>query len=133
MATDRLRLDWLVAPSDAESVPSIDAASLVADRRRSDRPRTALQCQIVSGWLRERRHGTIRDIHEGGARIRVSCSPDHILDPVELSIANRSYQASVAWRSEREIGLRFSSGPDGGDEQIAALQAILREMRSRPR
>ena len=131
VAKERLSLDWLVALPEAEAVPSVKPAPVVAERRRSDRPRTALECRLVSGWLREQRHGTIRDIHEGGARIRVYGRPDHVLDPVEVSIADRSYRASVAWRSEREIGLRFLSSPDGGDEQIAALQAILGEMRLR--
>lgn len=102
-----------------------------AERRIKDRPRTALECEVVHGQWRERHAGTVRNIHEGGARVRISCRPEDVTEPVELRVGGRVYPAAVAWRSEREVGLRFIAAlDDDAERQVADLRSILEQMRA---
>ena len=109
-------------------------ASSASERRIKDRPRTALECEVIHGHWRERHSGTVRNIHEGGARVRVSCPAERVAEPVELKVGTHSYPATIAWRSEREIGLRFIVALDDEEgRQVAGLREILQEMRASSR
>lgn len=79
-----------------------------ADARRLPRPRVAMRGQILHGIHRECADVVIRDLTEGGAKVRLTTpSRVAIRGRLVLRIASVDRQCVVAWQSGDEIGLRF--------------------------
>jgi len=87
---------------------SPSAGATASDDRRLARDRTAMACTIVHGMFRERQAGVVRDIHEHGARIRPSASPQTFQGGVELIVEDQVFRGEVVGRSRTEMGIRFS-------------------------
>ncbi|PZO04787.1 MAG: hypothetical protein DCF28_05255 [Alphaproteobacteria bacterium] len=116
------RCDGLVSPVPQSHILSDYSAKL--ESRRMKRVRSVIPCTISFGAFGEKSNGVVRDIHRYGARVRPSCSAMAVSDPVELRFDNELFLAKIAWRNDREIGLRFlNSGitnedPESGPEYI---------------
>lgn len=117
-----------IAAADGPDTPP-DADLTAGGRRSKRRDRTAVACGLIHGRFRERHPGVVRDIHEGGARIRPACSPSVIQDPVELDVNGERIFARIAWRSERELGLSFGPPNDEGTSHAASLRLLAVQMR----
>ena len=77
------------------------------DHRRRSRDRTTKPCIIVHGMFREKHNGVVRDIHEGGARIRPSGPADTFHGRVELIVGDQTFHGEIVWRNRTEMGVRF--------------------------
>lgn len=121
------------ATASESASPQLEATTVAAasdGRRQRPRSRTALACALTHGLFGEQHSGTVRDIHEDGARIRPSCPPAVVTGPVRLEVQGRSYEGRVAWRTERELGLQFTAVAERTDaEPIAGLRLLTAQMR----
>lgn len=64
--------------------------------------------QILHGIHRECADVVVRNLTEGGAKVRLTASPGvHLTGPLILRIASLDRPCVVAWQSGDEVGLRF--------------------------
>ncbi len=79
-----------------------------ADARRRPRPRVAMSGQILHGIHRECADVVIRNLTDGGAKVRLTGATGvQITGPLILRIASVDRTCAVAWQSGDEVGLRF--------------------------
>lgn len=79
-----------------------------ADARRRPRPRVAMSGQILHGVHRECADVVVRNLTEGGAKVRLTSTTGvRITGALVLRIANVDRACIVAWQSGDEVGLRF--------------------------
>ncbi|GLS02511.1 hypothetical protein GCM10007859_25350 [Brevundimonas denitrificans] len=79
-----------------------------ADARRRPRPRVAMRGQILHGMHRECADVVIRNLTDGGAKVRLTAATGvQITGPLTLRIASVDRPCVVAWQSGDEVGLRF--------------------------
>ena len=97
------------APSDRRKPRVMTARDAPApDPRQRPRPRTAMSGQILYGMHRETADVVVRNLTDGGAKVRLSAAAGvRISDRVVLRIAAVDRVGIVAWRSGNEVGLRF--------------------------
>ena len=80
------------------------------DNRRRERPRIAVTAQIVHGPLKESHAVVVRNMHEGGAKVRLTSSRGVILSgQVVLKLTAGERDCTVVWQEGNEVGLQFSS------------------------
>ncbi|MDZ4113044.1 MAG: PilZ domain-containing protein [Brevundimonas sp.] len=95
-----------------------------ADRRSTQRDRCVLRCRITHGPWNEVLDAIIRDLHEDGARLRLS-APVVMAGRMRLEIqpSGAVHMADVAWQRGDEIGVRLIATLDETVErQIEALR-----------
>ncbi|HYC98516.1 PilZ domain-containing protein [Brevundimonas sp.] len=79
------------------------------DNRRRERPRIAVTAQIVHGPMKETHAVVVRNMHEGGAKVRLTSTRGVMLSgPVILKLTTEERHCTVVWQAGDEVGLRFS-------------------------
>lgn len=79
------------------------------DNRRRERPRIAVTGQIIHGPMRESHGVVVRNMHEGGAKVRLTPGRGvTISGPVVLKLTAGERDCTVVWQEGDEVGLRFS-------------------------
>jgi hypothetical protein len=82
------------------------------DNRRRERPRIAVTGQIVHGPMKETYAVVVRNMHEGGAKVRLTSTRGVTLSgPVVLKLTAGDRQCTVVWQAGDEVGLQFSQRP----------------------
>ncbi|MDZ4373796.1 MAG: PilZ domain-containing protein [Phenylobacterium sp.] len=107
------------------------SAQADADRRSIQRERCVLRCRITYGPWNEVVDAILRDLHEDGARLRLS-SRVVLTGRLRLEIqpGGAVHMADVAWRRGDEIGVRLVETLDETVErQIETLQRAGARMR----
>lgn len=78
------------------------------DSRQRPRPRVAMTGQLVHGVHRECADVVIRNITDGGAKVRLTATRGVVFtSPLTLRLASGDRNCAVAWQREDEVGLRF--------------------------
>lgn len=78
------------------------------DLRRRPRPRMAMSGQIVHGFHGEVADVVVRNLTEGGAKVRLTSTVGvTVQGRVVLRLAAGDRSGVVAWQSGDEIGLKF--------------------------
>jgi hypothetical protein len=78
------------------------------DNRRRERPRIAVTAQIVHGPTGETHAVVVRNMNEGGAKVRLTATRGVALSgSVVLKLASGERDCAVVWQSREEVGLRF--------------------------
>lgn len=99
-----------------------------SERRRLSRARTMMSATAYLGSWRDRTPCVVRDLHEHGARIRLSDAyPQDVLE-VELDIFDSRRRGRVVWVRGKEVGLTFEAHTSTADRQIEVLKNTLRNM-----
>lgn len=84
------------------------SADLPPDARRLPRPRVAMKGQLLHGIHREAADVVIRNLTEGGAKVRLTSTVNAAIgDRLVLRLPTGERPCVVAWKSGDEIGLRF--------------------------
>lgn len=114
------------------SRPELQGSVVDQEARCRPRVRSELVCQVSLGPLREQASGTVCDIHNEGARVRLDSDLMAISGPVELEVEDRRFLAKLAWINGREIGLHFVADLTHEQEDIvhhlrSALDTMKRE------
>ena len=107
------------------------AASPESDRRSASRDRCVLRCRVTHGSRQEVAEGIIRDLHDGGARLRL-ISRATVTGRVRLEVypAGAVYLADVIWQRGDTIGVRLVVTLDQtAEQQIEALRRLEAQMR----
>lgn len=107
------------------------SASPKSDRRSANRDRCVLRCRVTHGPLQEVAEGVIRDLHDGGARLRL-LSRATVAGRVRLEVypAKGAYLADVIWQRGDTIGVRLVATLDQiVEQQIEALRRLEAQMR----
>ena len=79
------------------------------DHRRRERPRIAVTAQIIHGPMREAHAVVVRNMHEGGAKVRLTSTRGVTLSgQVVLKLTTGERDCTVVWQAGNEVGLRFS-------------------------
>lgn len=102
-----------------------------ADRRSTQRERCVLRCQISFGPWNEVLDAIIRDLHEDGARMRLT-SRVTVTGRVRLHLqpSGNLHIADVVWQRDMELGVRLIATHDEPVElQIEALRRAGARMR----
>jgi|GEM_PF-2234523 len=78
------------------------------DPRRRPRPRVAVSGQIVHGLHREVLDVVVRNLTEGGAKVRL-LAPNRmqVTGPIVLRLPSGDHRGVVAWQSGHEVGVKF--------------------------
>lgn len=78
------------------------------DPRRRPRPRVAVSGQIIHGLHREVTDVVVRNLTDGGAKVRLS-APNRmqITGRLVLRLPTGDRSGVVAWQSGQEVGLKF--------------------------
>ncbi|MEJ6788597.1 hypothetical protein BrevBR_03500 [Brevundimonas sp. BR2-1] len=78
------------------------------DLRRRPRPRTAMSGQIVHGFHGEVIDVVVRNLTEGGAKVRLTSTVGvTVQGRVVLRLATGERTGAAAWQSGNEVGLKF--------------------------
>lgn len=78
------------------------------DPRRRPRPRTAMSGQIVHGFHREVIDVVVRNLTDGGAKVRLTSTVGvTVQGRVVLRLAAGERTGTVAWQAGNEVGLKF--------------------------
>lgn len=102
-----------------------------ADRRTARRERCVLGCQVIYGVWNEVVDAIIRDLHEDGARLRLT-SRVTMTGRLQLRIqpSGDLHIADVVWQRGDELGVRLIATLDEPVErQIEALRLAAAELR----
>lgn len=102
-----------------------------ADRRSTQRERCVLRCQISFGPWNEVVDAIIRDLHEDGARMRLT-SRVKVTGRVRVQLqpSGNLHVADVVWQRDMELGVRLIATRDEPVElQIEALRRAGARMR----
>ena len=99
-----------------------------AERRRLGRDRTTMAAVAYIGSWRERSACIVRDMHDHGARIRLTDAYPQDVIEVELDILDTRRRGRVVWAQGKELGLSFESEAVTADRQIEVLRETLRKM-----
>ena len=79
------------------------------DHRRRERPRIAVTARIIHGPMREAHAVVVRNMHEGGAKVRLTEARGvTVSGPVVLKLTTGERDCTVVWQRGDEVGLRFS-------------------------
>ena len=105
------------------------------DRRGPRRQRVLLPCCIMYGATSMSVQGSVRDLHDKGAFVRLSAQ---IALPKRVSVLigrdGAAYDAEIAWRRGADLGLRFLSTvdiADATDQHIRILRQLWLAMAGR--
>ena len=80
----------------------------LGDARRRPLPRVAMSGQILHGIHRECAEVVIRNLTDGGAKVRLTSTTGvQIRGPLVLRVASVDRACVVAWQSGDEVGLKF--------------------------
>lgn len=83
------------------------------DVRRQPRPRVAVRGQLLHGIHRECAEVVVRNLTEGGAKVRMtSTDADAVSPPLVLRVDAVERRCAIAWRAGDQIGLRFEPAAD---------------------
>ncbi|HEY0600267.1 PilZ domain-containing protein [Brevundimonas sp.] len=78
------------------------------DNRRRERRRIAVTAQIVYGPMRESHAVVVRNMHEGGAKVRLTATRGVTFSGrVVLKLETGDRCCAVVWQAGDEIGLQF--------------------------
>jgi len=78
------------------------------DPRRRPRPRVAMSGQIVHGIHGEVINVVVRNLTEGGAKVRLTSTVGvTVRGRVVLRLAAGEHTGTVAWQAGDEVGLKF--------------------------
>ena len=100
------------------------------DRRSVGRERCVLRCRITHGTWGEVVDGIVRNLHEDGARLRLS-SRSSMSGRMKLEIqpSGSLHLADVVWQRGDEVGVRFIATLDQpAERQIEALRLAGEQM-----
>ena len=79
------------------------------DHRKRERPRIAVTARIIHGPLKESHAVVVRNMHEGGAKVRLTDTRGLTFSgPAVLQLAGGQRDCTVVWQKGDELGLRFS-------------------------
>jgi hypothetical protein len=126
----------VVAVEPATTVEPAERADPGIDNKRLDhRSRTLLSGKLIFGNVTISPDCVIRDLSDGGARVRVSAA---IPLPASLSLMvvrdGLLFGATIVWRRGDELGLKFNSKldlQDQVDRELRPVQAIWKALASR--
>src|SRR5688572_6823941 len=90
---------------------SVGSPDMGQERRGALRKKTFLKGKVYYNHRLSSVECTIRDFTDTGARLQFA-GPVTLPDNIELDIPSRdqSLTASVRWRKDNEVGLRFAEG-----------------------
>jgi hypothetical protein len=78
------------------------------DSRRRPRPRVAMSGQIVHGIHGEVTDVVVRNLTDGGAKVRLTSTVGVIVKGrIVLRLVTGDRQGEVAWQAGNEVGLKF--------------------------
>ena len=120
----------ILAPLPATA--SSQATAAADEQRRELRSRTLLSGKLVFGLHDLTADCTIRNLSSGGAKIQTTMAAalprDLWLVVIKQGVA---YRASIAWRTEQTLGLRFQATHDLStdlDPQLARVRHVWRQL-----
>ena len=79
------------------------------DYRNRERPRIVVTARIIHGPMKESHPVVIRNMHEGGAKVRLTETRGLTLSgSVVLKLPAGERACTVVWQKDDEVGLRFA-------------------------